>query len=135
MPLCSEGFLNFRHCPADNENSHMESFFIGAIVGIIISALIGAAIGETKGRRDAGFIFGLLLGPLGWLLIAIGPNYKKEGDGILSGDSSRNSAASQLSDMEALEKLASLREKGVITQEEFDLKKKQILNIGTSTQS
>jgi len=40
----------------------------------IIGALIGIAIGESKGRRIAGFLFGLLLGPLGWLIIAVGPN-------------------------------------------------------------
>lgn len=40
----------------------------------LIGALVGAAIGKNKGRPEAGAIFGFLLGPVGWLLVAVGPN-------------------------------------------------------------
>lgn len=50
------------------------------IIALIISSLIGLAIGQTRGRSGAGLFFGFLLGPIGWLLILIGPNPKKELD-------------------------------------------------------
>lgn len=39
-----------------------------AVVLIVICALIGSAIGQWKGRRTAGFVLGLLLGPIGCLI-------------------------------------------------------------------
>lgn len=40
----------------------------------IVGGLIGAAIGQSKNRIAGGLILGLLLGPIGWLLVAVGPN-------------------------------------------------------------
>ena len=51
----------------------MEFFFFWAIVG----GLVGAVIGERKGRTDEGVVLGLVLGPIGWLLVGFGPNYKQ----------------------------------------------------------
>lgn len=42
----------------------------------LICGLVGAAIGARKNRGGAGFFFGLLLGPLGWLIIAVGPDLR-----------------------------------------------------------
>lgn len=42
----------------------------------LIGGLIGLLIGQTKGRSGAGFFFGALLGPIGWLVVAAGPNLK-----------------------------------------------------------
>jgi hypothetical protein len=39
--------------------------------------LIGAIIGQRKGRAGAGFFLGILLGPIGWLIVGLGPDYKK----------------------------------------------------------
>ena len=39
----------------------------------LISGLVGMAIGQGKGRVEVGFLFGILLGPIGWILVAIGP--------------------------------------------------------------
>jgi hypothetical protein len=46
------------------------------IIWMIIGLLIGTLIGQIKGRTGAGAFFGLLLGPLGWIIIALGPNKK-----------------------------------------------------------
>jgi len=43
-------------------------------IWLILGPLIGAAIGQKKGRAGAGFFFGLLLGPIGWLIVAVGPD-------------------------------------------------------------
>jgi hypothetical protein len=45
-------------------------------LAFLLSGLVGTAIGENKGRRGAGFIFGLLAGPVGWALIAAGPDFR-----------------------------------------------------------
>jgi len=57
----------------------MELFIILQLLsGLVISSLIGLAIGQTRGRSDVGFLLGFLLGPIGWLIILVGPNPKKE---------------------------------------------------------
>jgi len=42
-------------------------------IDAIIGGLVGAIIGGRKNRDVAGFFLGLLLGPLGWLIIGMGP--------------------------------------------------------------
>lgn len=42
----------------------------------IVFALIGYGIGQYKGRPLAGFLWGLLLGPIGWLVILTSPDYR-----------------------------------------------------------
>lgn len=39
---------------------------------VILGALVGAAIGQKKTRVGAGIFFGLILGPMGWLIVAVG---------------------------------------------------------------
>jgi hypothetical protein len=53
-------------------------YLIAFICYVAIFGLIGMAIGQTKGRPAAGFLFGALLGPIGWLVVAVGPNIKAE---------------------------------------------------------
>ena len=45
---------------------------------VIISGLVGKLIGDRKGRGGAGLLFGALLGPIGWLIILVGPDLKAE---------------------------------------------------------
>ena len=52
-------------------------YFLGWVV---IFGAIGAAIGGHKGRQEAGFLWGALLGPLGWLVIAVGPDLRPKCD-------------------------------------------------------
>jgi len=48
------------------------------LFGAIISGVIGIAIGSMKGRSGTGGLLGLLLGPIGWIIIAILPSTKQE---------------------------------------------------------
>ncbi|TXN36084.1 SHOCT domain-containing protein [Flagellimonas hymeniacidonis] len=54
---------------------------------------------------------------------------KSEINRLRNGSKSQTVIQNQLSEAEELEKLAGLKEKGIITQEEFDLKKRQVLGI------
>lgn len=41
---------------------------------LLINTAIGALIGKRKNRQAAGALFGFLLGPIGWLVVGLGPN-------------------------------------------------------------
>ena len=56
----------------------VESLLVYLALWVMIFGLLGMAIGRRKGRSGAGFFFGALLGPLGWLLITVGPDYSAE---------------------------------------------------------
>jgi hypothetical protein len=48
------------------------------LVAFVLFGAIGMLIGQTKGRPTAGLIFSMLLGPIGWLLIFLGPDVRKQ---------------------------------------------------------
>lgn len=50
---------------------------LGLIIFWIICGLFGGAIGRDRGRED-GFLFGFFLGPLGLIILYLGPNPRKE---------------------------------------------------------
>lgn len=52
-------------------------FLIVGLAVALICGAIGTAVGHRKGRGAAGFIWGAVLGPIGWLLIFVGPSYAK----------------------------------------------------------
>ena len=58
---------------ADQLTDLTQLFIIALVFG-----LIGTAIGQARGRAGAGFLYGFLLGPLGWLILILGPNPKKQ---------------------------------------------------------
>jgi hypothetical protein len=39
-------------------------------------ATVGYLLGQAKGREAEGILFGVFLGPIGWLLIAVGPDQR-----------------------------------------------------------
>lgn len=51
-------------------------FTIALVLYVMVFGLVGWVVGERKGRPEAGFIFGALLGPIGWLIVALGPDVK-----------------------------------------------------------
>ena len=47
------------------------------LIWVAVGALVGAMIGERKGRAGEGAALGAILGPLGWLLVFLGPDNKQ----------------------------------------------------------
>jgi len=44
------------------------------LISPFLNALIGGVIGQARGRTTAGLFFGFFLGPVGWILIWLGPD-------------------------------------------------------------
>lgn len=71
----------------------------------IICGLIGYAIGNARGRPGAGFFWGAFLGPLGWLVLLVGPNYKKDKETAELKAREEKLQASHLAELKALREM------------------------------
>lgn len=49
---------------------------LGVVFIWFIMALLGLLVGQRKGRPAAGFVWGALLGPFGWMLVWLGPDHR-----------------------------------------------------------
>lgn len=52
--------------------------FVFTLSWFVLFGAIGLLIGSRKGRAAAGLIFSMLLGPIGWLLIFLGPDVREQ---------------------------------------------------------
>lgn len=52
----------------------MDDVMLWWVVVLGLGAAVGAVVGTSKHRVLAGAIWGALLGPLGWLIVAVGPD-------------------------------------------------------------
>ena len=59
------------HKNMDTDILDIFTFFIGLVVWILIFGLVGALIGKRRGRIGSGVFWGVLFGPLGWLITAL----------------------------------------------------------------
>jgi hypothetical protein len=50
---------------------------IGILSTFVFFGAIGILIGQRKGRTLAGLLFGMILGPIGWLVVALGPSKRE----------------------------------------------------------
>ena len=82
-----------------------------------IFGFITRAIARSKGY-DGGFWWGFFLGLIGLIVVAVRPSMTKVESDI------SNTAASYT---QALERLASMRDQGILTEAEFNEKKQEIL--------
>lgn len=53
-----------------------QALLIWILLWVLIGGLVGSAIGKAKGRPEAGAAWGVLLGVIGWLVIAAGPDMR-----------------------------------------------------------
>lgn len=49
---------------------------VGFLAYFVVFGAIGALIGQRKNRAFAGFLWAMILGPIGWLLMALLPPAK-----------------------------------------------------------
>jgi cell division protein FtsX len=106
------------------EGQELTFVVVGLIGGAFFSALaLGIAnMAEQKGRSfDAFFMLSVIFSPIimGIIAASLGP--------VAKGQSSTQSAPSVPDITEQIKKLSDLREQGILTQEEFDDKKEQLL--------
>ena len=116
---------------------------IGTSIWVLVDAKsIGVKKGQIKGLGDLGpwgwFFVCLLLWIVGFpFYLAKRSEYKKinsinesiQANHELAGSSGAQSKKQVSSDLEQLEKLADLKEKEIITEEEFQSKKKELLGL------
>jgi 4-amino-4-deoxy-L-arabinose transferase-like glycosyltransferase len=98
-------------------------FWLWAILG----ALIGAAIGQRKGRGGAGFFFGLILGPIGWIIIAVGPDLRQKVPPPATPPAAAPSPAEPQSVAARLASLKALKKGGLVNDDEYRAKREQLL--------
>ncbi len=77
------------------------------IYALLLCSLIGIAIGQTRGRPIAGFFLGLLIGPIGWLLVLVGPNPKKKKEDAEKQTLMQHQLAMQKAQLDALQRIQS----------------------------
>jgi hypothetical protein len=95
----------------------------------VFGGLIGAAIGNHKGRGVAGFFFGLFLGPLGWFIIAIGPDLRPKATAPAPAPTpaAQPAPTPAVPVADRLVELKRLLDAGAVTQAEYDGKKQVLL--------
>lgn len=54
----------------------MTDYMFNGLVYVLVFGVLGMIIGRQKGRVVAGALWSLVLGPLGWLIIALGPSMR-----------------------------------------------------------
>jgi len=52
----------------------LNNFVLVLLTSFALFGAVGMLIGQRKGRAGAGLFFGMLLGPIGWLVVALGPS-------------------------------------------------------------
>lgn len=77
-------------------------------------------IAKSKGYEN-GFFWGFFLGLIGLIVVCARPAIKPKDDALKDSQIKNNN-------IEAFQRLANLREKGIITEAEFQAKKKQLLD-------
>lgn len=100
-------------------------FVLGYIIAAFVCGFIGVNMLREKGYKaveNHGFAWGFWLGPLGIIVCAIKPDKKQTTQAYIP-------TQNQTSIKNQLKELEELKNQGLITEEEFTAKKKQILGI------
>lgn len=98
-------------------SSIFEAAYIAIVLGFIFG-YISRTVAKSKGYAN-GFWWGFFLGLLGLLVVALRPDRSKQ---------MRNKSDASSNYTQALERLAAMREHGILTEEEFKEKKQEILD-------
>jgi hypothetical protein len=99
-------------------------FFLGLLIGYILLIISFGFYAKAKGRSFAWCLLGLL----SILSFIILPFLKEVEKGSNNKQDKLSTDQSKINILEQLEKLAHLKEKGVLTEEEFIFQKKKLLS-------
>ena len=105
-------------------------YLMGLVFTLFVSVILGIWFGAMRKRLWTGFFLGLLLGPIGLVIILLMPKKKSALDDFMNGDFSAETLPTDSSreareNIEALLSLKKLLDAGVVTQEEFEKKKRR----------
>ena len=92
-------------------------YLISILLYCVVCGLISKYINESKGYAN-GFAWGAWLGIIGIIVVLCKPNIAKD----------QQPQQPESNSIDALERLAQLHEKGVLTDEEFEMKKAKLLD-------
>jgi hypothetical protein len=77
-----------------------EALIVLCVAWLVFAPLVGAVIGRSKGREGEGAIWGLLLGVIGWIIVALLPEvypYRcPECDGGVTAENSREAVITKV---------------------------------------
>ena len=105
-----------------------DDFLLLGFIGAVVCAIAGATILSEVERTFTGLLLGFFFGPLGFVIAwAMRANRLNEEERRRRQHVQAPAVMRQISAVEELEKLAVLRERGHITEEEFARAKAQIL--------
>ena len=101
-----------------------------AIIQGLICGFVAQVVSENKGYED-GFFWGFLLGIIGIIVVACKPdNNSSYASALLSKETEeKDKSEKELLNVQKLKSYKDLLDSGVITQEEFDKKKSELLDL------
>ncbi len=101
-----------------------------AIVQGLICGFVAQVVSENKGYED-GFFWGFFLGIIGIIVVACKPdNNSSYASALLSKETEeKDKSEKELLNVQKLKSYKDLLDSGVITQEEFDKKKSELLDL------
>lgn len=102
-----------------------------AIIQGLIWGFIAQIISENKGYED-GFFWGFFLGIIGLIVVACKPDNNSSYDSALLSketEEEKDKSEKELLNVQKLKSYKELLDSGVITQEEFDKKKSELLDL------
>ncbi|MBQ3665096.1 MAG: SHOCT domain-containing protein [Lachnospiraceae bacterium] len=120
---------------------YLIGYFLGLLIWGILMGCATKVINESKGY-SGGFAWGFWLGLIGLIVVACksnkiesNPSYSNSSQSTMETESKEKQISESMviknDDLDVfskIEKIASLKEKGVISEEEFEEKKKELLN-------
>lgn len=104
-------------------------YFVAIIQGLICG-FVAQVVSENKGYED-GFFWGFFLGIIGIIVVACKPdNNSSYASALLSKETEeKDKSEKELLNVQKLKSYKDLLDSGVITQEEFDKKKSELLDL------
>lgn len=100
------------------------------LLALFVMGVVGGLIGSGKGLGFLGFFVGMLLGPIGWVIVAVSkgtPDAEARRSVEVQQQVEQMTGVAAPSRVTELERLDALRLSGALTDEEFAAEKRRLL--------